>query len=134
VLIQRFGLQNFDLIFYFQGVLSYLAYIGSWECFGNFNYFDLFVHNTPDMHLLKIKNASHAQNYKHKYLSRKIYSCNANTCIYVLNGECLRNHVSPNYAKIKILETFPGAKYTQKKVHTSRIKDEIKFLYIYNFN
>jgi hypothetical protein len=52
-----------------------------------------------------------------------------NTGVYAdCNGECLRIHVTPNYAKIKILETFPGAKYTQQKVHTLRIKNEIKFL------
>ena len=34
-----------------------------------------------------------------------------------------------NYANVKIPNTSPAARTTQKNIHTMRIKDEIKFLY-----
>ena len=35
----------------------------------------------------------------------------------------------PNLAKIKILNTSPGSKFTQHKTSITSIKDEIKYLY-----
>jgi hypothetical protein len=45
------------------------------------------------------------------------------------NQQCLTKKIVPNYANIKILHTSPATQVTQKKVHITRIKDEIKFLY-----
>ena len=58
-------------------------------------------------------------------MEKKKHNCNAH--IY-FNKQCLRSNLIPNYAKIKISNTSPASKYTQKKVHTLRIEDDIKFL------
>jgi len=42
---------------------------------------------------------------------------------------CFKNKLTPSYARVKIPNTSPAHKYTQEKVTTMRIKDEIKFLH-----
>jgi hypothetical protein len=44
------------------------------------------------------------------------------------NRQCLNNKVVPRYARIKVPKTSPASTATQNKIHTIRIKDEIKFL------
>jgi len=65
--------------------------------------------------------------HEYENLKRKLYNCNAN--IY-FNLKCSRKQLIPNYAKIKIPNTSPAARFTQRKTHNPRIKDEIKYLYI----
>jgi len=74
---------------------------------------------------LKIIGASQSLIHKFENLKRKLYKCNAS--IY-FNRQCLENRLTPSYARVKIPNTSPAHKYTQKKV-TMRIKDEIKFLH-----
>jgi hypothetical protein len=52
--------------------------------------------------------------------------CNAN--IY-FNKQCIRKQLTPAYARIKVPNTSPAHKNTQRKIPTVRVKDEIKFLY-----
>ena len=75
---------------------------------------------------LKIVNASRGPIHKYEDLKRKLYKCNAN--IY-FNQQCLKQHLTPSYARIKIPNTAPAHKYTQHKIPTIRIKDEIRYLH-----
>ena len=71
--------------------------------------------------------ASQAQsinNYKNRKM--KLLLCSAN--IY-FNKQCLIQNLTPTYAKIKVANTSPVAKFTQRKTQILRIKDEIHFLY-----
>jgi hypothetical protein len=43
---------------------------------------------------------------------------------------CLLNNIIPNFTKIKIPNTSPASKFTQYKASITRVKDEIKYLYI----
>jgi hypothetical protein len=45
------------------------------------------------------------------------------------NRKCLQYNIIPKYAKLKIPNTSPIAKRTQKTASKQRIKDEIRFLY-----
>jgi hypothetical protein len=64
--------------------------------------------------------------YEYKNTKTKLLQCCAN--IY-FNKPCLIKNITPLYAKTKITYTSPAAKITQRKTQTSRIKDEIRFLY-----
>jgi len=46
------------------------------------------------------------------------------------NRQCLTQNLTPNYSKIKILNTSLASGFTQEKIVKLWIKDEIKFLYI----
>jgi hypothetical protein len=80
------------------------------------------------MDITKIKfNSSQATSiYHYKNLRLKILKCNANI---QFNKQCLQHNITPKYARIKIPHTSHAAKFTQSKVTTIRLKDEIKFLY-----
>jgi hypothetical protein len=52
--------------------------------------------------------------------------CNANI---FFNKQCLSRKITPKYADIKVPITSKAAHITRTKVTTTRIKDEIKFLY-----
>ena len=54
----------------------------------------------------------------------KLYICNAN--IY-FNQKRFIKHLTPNYAMIKIPNTYPASKFTQHKAYTLGIKYEIKY-------
>jgi len=64
--------------------------------------------------------------FQYKNTRIKVLKCCAN--IY-FNKQCLVRRIVPSYANIKLPNTSPAASTTQKKVHSMRIKDEIKFLY-----
>jgi hypothetical protein len=44
------------------------------------------------------------------------------------NKQYLKQNLIPNYAKVKISNTSPAAKFTKEKITKLRVKDEIKFL------
>jgi len=72
-----------------------------------------------------IASQAHSFNiYKNQKL--KLLVCSAN--IY-FNKQCLVQNLIPAYAKVKVAATSPAAKFTTRKTHTLRIKDEIRFLY-----
>jgi hypothetical protein len=52
--------------------------------------------------------------------------CNANI---FFNKQCLSRNLTPQYANIKIPISSKAATFTQSKISTIRIKDEIKFPY-----
>ena len=81
------------------------------------------------MPCLKIINnhTSRAFIHQQENLKRKIYNCSAN--IYFNRG-CLHNNIIPNFAKIKIPNTYPSSKFTQHKVSITILRGEIKYLYI----
>ena len=56
----------------------------------------------------------------------KLLLCCAN--IY-FNKQSLTQSLTPTYAKIKVANTSPAAKFTQQKTQILRIKYEIRFLY-----
>ena len=64
---------------------------------------------------------------QYKHLKRKVLNCGAN--IY-FNKQCLSYGLTPKYANIRVLHTSKAAQYTQRKLITLRLRDEIKFLYI----
>ena len=74
----------------------------------------------------KIMNASLSSIHKFESLKRKLYNCNAS--IY-FNRQCIRQNLTPAYAKIKIPNTSPASRHTQQRVTNIRLKDEIKFLH-----
>ena len=45
------------------------------------------------------------------------------------NRQCLKQNLIPIYANIKIPHTSPASIAAQRKAQTTRIKEEIKFLY-----
>jgi hypothetical protein len=75
---------------------------------------------------LKIINASQGSIHKYEELRRRLNNCNAS--IY-FNKQCIKRQLTPNYANIKVPNTSPAHKHTQRKIPAIRIKDEIKFLY-----
>jgi len=75
---------------------------------------------------LKVINASWGSIHTHENLKRKLYKCNAN--IY-FNQQCLKKQLIPTYAKIKVPNTSPAHKYTERKIPNLRIKDEIEYLH-----
>jgi hypothetical protein len=75
---------------------------------------------------LKVINASRGSIHKYENLKRKLHNCNAN--IY-FNQQCLKKQLTPKYALIRVPNTSPASKYTQRKISHLRIKDEIKFLH-----
>ena len=89
-------------------------------------YCQTIVKHTTGMTHIRIMNASRGSIRKHEELKRKLYKCNAN--IY-FNKQCLKRHIIPCYAKIKIPNTSPAHRHTQNKIPTIRIRDEIKYLY-----
>jgi len=102
-----------QLVFFFYSLYVYLPLV--------------IVSNAMGMAHLKIINASRGPIYEYENLKRKLYNCNAN--IY-FNRQCSRKQLIPNYAKIKIPNTSPAARFTQRQTHKLRIQDEIKYLYI----
>ena len=48
---------------------------------------------------------------------------------YCFNKQCLANKVIPSYANIKFQNPSPVAQFTSKKLQTTRVKDENKFLF-----
>ena len=82
---------------------------------------------TTGMLQLKIVNASQGQIHEYENTKRKLYRCN--TSIY-FNKQCLRRRLIPAYAKVKIPNTSPAAKFTQHKSQLLRIKDELKYLHM----
>jgi hypothetical protein len=60
------------------------------------------------------------------FLKRKLYKCNAN--IY-FNNQCLKKQITPSCVNIKVPYTSPAHKYTQKKLPSIKIKDEIRYLH-----
>jgi U3 small nucleolar ribonucleoprotein component len=71
--------------------------------------------------------ASQAQSINlYKNVRTKVMKFCAN--IY-FNRQCLIKKIIPKYANIKIPYLSPATNITQKKIHTIRLKDEIKFLY-----
>ena len=77
------------------------------------------------MNHLKIVHASQGPIRKYEDLRRKLYHCNAH--IY-FNKQCTKKQLIPNYAKIKVPNTSPAAKFTLHKAQHLRIKDELKYL------
>ena len=65
--------------------------------------------------------------YSNKNLREKEQSCCAS--IY-FNRQCLKLGVIPKYAQINVPYTSPASKVTQRKVQLSRVKEEIKYLYM----
>jgi hypothetical protein len=65
--------------------------------------------------------------YQYKNVRTKILKCCADISF---NLQCLIKKVVPNYAKIKVPATSPASLVTQNKIHTIRLKDEIKFLHM----
>ena len=67
--------------------------------------------------------------YQYKNLRIKVLKCCADT---FFNGPCLARKIVPIYATMKVPFTSPASGTTQNKIHTIRLKDEIKFLYCRN--
>lgn len=76
---------------------------------------------------LKIVNAGQGHTHQYENTKRKLYSCIAN--IY-FNRQCLQKTLIPHYANIKIPNSSPAAKFTQRIAQTLRINDELKYLYM----
>ena len=75
---------------------------------------------------LKVIGTSQGPIHRFTSLKRKLYKCSAN--IY-FNQKCLKNKLTPTYARVKFPKTSPAGKYTQQKAQNMRIRDEIKFLH-----
>jgi hypothetical protein len=45
------------------------------------------------------------------------------------NNQCLKKQITPSYANIKVPNTSPAHIYTQKKLPSIRIEDEIRYLH-----
>ena len=71
----------------------------------------------------RIMNASQSSIHKFESLKRKLYNCNAS--IY-FNRQCIRQNLTPAYAKIKIPNTSPACRRTQQRVTNLQLKDGIK--------
>ena len=50
--------------------------------------------------------------------------------LYLFQPTMPHQNIIPNYANIKIPVTSPASRVTQDKIRTTRIKAEIKFLYM----
>ena len=75
---------------------------------------------------IKIMNSSLGTIQKYVDLKRMLYKCNAS--IY-FNRQYLKQHITPSYANIRIPNTSLAHKYTQRKIPTIRITDEIRYLH-----
>jgi hypothetical protein len=64
--------------------------------------------------------------FQYKNIRNKVLKCCAN--IY-FNKQFLNNKIIPSYANIKLPDTSPAARKSQRKIHDMRIKDEIRSLY-----
>ena len=64
--------------------------------------------------------------FQYKNTRIKVLKCCTN--IY-FNKQCLNKRNVPSYANIKLPNTSPAARTTQRRVHSMRIRDEIRFLY-----
>ena len=64
--------------------------------------------------------------FQYKTIRIKVLRCYAN--IY-FNKQCLIKKIVPSYANIKLSNTSPAARNTQRKIHSMRIRDEIRFLH-----
>ena len=73
-----------------------------------------------------IMNASRGSILKYGNVLSKLHKCNAN--IY-FNRQCIKKQQTPSYANMKVPNTSPACKHTQKKLPTIRIKDDIRYLY-----
>jgi len=62
--------------------------------------------------------------FQYKNTRIKVLKCFAN--IY-FNKQCLNKRIVPSYANLKIPNTSPAARTTQRKIHSMRIIDEISF-------
>ena len=63
--------------------------------------------------------------HQHKNLKTKVLKC----CAHIFfNRQCLTKNIVPNYANIKVPITSSASRITKNKIHTIRLKDEIKFL------
>ena len=79
------------------------------------------------MPLFRIFAASQAKSiYLHKNLRTKVHKCRANINF---NQHSLKQGVLPKYVQIKFPYTSPASTITQKKMQTTHIREEIKFLY-----
>jgi len=75
----------------------------------------------------KIFAASQAESiYLYKNVRTKVQKCCVN--IY-FNQQCLKQGVIPKYVQIKVSYTSPTSTIMQKKMRTTHIREEIKFLY-----
>jgi hypothetical protein len=83
--------------------------------------------STKGMSHLKIINASQGSIHEYENVKRKIYNCNAS--IY-FNKQCLLKKLIPTYARIRIPNISPAAKFTQRKVQTIRTRDGLKYLHM----
>jgi hypothetical protein len=71
------------------------------------------------MQKLKIINANQGQIHRYKNTKLKLLTCNAN--IY-FNKQCLKNNVTPTYAKLKIANLSQAAIKTKQKAQIIRKK------------
>jgi len=92
-------------------------YYNAWSILGKY---------TTGMMHIRIMNASCGPIHKYIDLKRKLYKCNVS--IYFIR-QCLKQHITPSCANIKIPNTSPAHKYTQRKIPTIRVKDEIRYLH-----
>ena len=63
---------------------------------------------------------------QYRYIRIKVLKCCA---IIYFNRQCLIKKITPKYADIKIPYMSPATYVTQDKIQSTRLKDEIKFLY-----
>ena len=64
--------------------------------------------------------------FQYKNTRIKVLKC----CVDIyFNKQCLNKRIVPSYANIKLPNTSPAALTTQRKVHSMRIRDEIRFLH-----
>jgi len=64
--------------------------------------------------------------HQYKNLKIKVLKCNADI---FFNRQCLTEKIIPNYANLNVPITSPASHITKNKIQTTRLKDEIKFLY-----
>jgi hypothetical protein len=79
-------------------------------CLTHFTYQYMIVSSTAGKVHVQIINFSRGPIHEYENLKRKLYHFNAN--IY-FNQQCSRKQLIPNYAKIKIPNTPPAARFTQ---------------------
>ena len=63
--------------------------------------------------------------YQYKNIRFKVLKCCADI---FFSRQYLAKKIVSNYANIKVPVTFPASRVRQNKIHTIRLKDEIKFL------
>ena len=64
--------------------------------------------------------------FQYKNTRIKVLKCCTNS---YFNKQCLNKRIVPSYANIKLPNTSPAPRTTQRKVHSMRIRNEIRFLY-----